>query len=104
MKGLLRFLAGVFFLVAVMAAVNDVTRSMATDKAVTTSTYEHWSKLAPKTFDAARGAIGRGTHPVVWDWALAPLLGLPAWGLFGLAGLICAYVGRRRREVNIFAN
>jgi MYXO-CTERM domain-containing protein len=104
MKGFLRFLAGVFLLVAVIAAVNDVTRSLAADKAVMISTYEHWSKLAPVTFEAARGAIKRGTHPVVWEWGLAPLLQLPAWGLFGLLGLVCAWAGRRRREVNIFAN
>lgn len=104
MKGLLRFLAGVFFLVAVMAAVNDVTRSVAADRRVMTSTYEHWSKLAPVTLAAARGSIERRTHPLVWNWGLAPLLQLPAWGFFGLAGLICAYTGRRRREVNIFAN
>jgi hypothetical protein len=104
MKGVLRFLAGVFFLVAVMAAVNDVTRSMAADRTVMTSTYEHWSKLAPVTLAAARGAIERRIHPLVWDWGLGPPLQLPAWGLFGLAGLICAYTGRRRREVNIFAN
>lgn len=104
MKVLLRFLAGAFFLVAVIAAVNDVTRSLAADKAVTISAYEHWSRLAPVTLAAARGSVERRTHPLVWDWGVAPLLRLPAWGLFGLIGLICAYAGRRRREVNIFAN
>ena len=104
MKGFLRFLAGAFLLVAVMAAVNDVTRSLAADKAVTISTYEHWSQLAPVTLAATRGAVENRTHPVVWNWGLAPLLRLPAWGLLGLLGLLCAYAGRRRRQVNIFAN
>src|SRR5262245_4789561 len=100
MKVLLRFLAGVFLLVATIAAVNDVTRSIAADKTVLISTHEHWSKLAPVTLAAARGAVERRTHPLVWDWGLAPLLQLPAWGLFGLLGLVCAYAGRRRRGVN----
>jgi hypothetical protein len=104
MKGFLRFLAGVFLLVATIAGVNDVTRSLAADKTVVISTHEHWSKLAPVTLAAARGAVERRTHPLVWEWGLAPLLQLPAWGLFGLLGLLCAYGGRRRREVNIFAN
>jgi hypothetical protein len=103
MKGLLRFLAGAFLLVAVMAAVNDVTHSTA-DKVVTISTYEHWENLAKVTLGAARGSVERMTHPVVWNWGIAPLLRLPAWGLFGLLGLLCAYAGRRRRQVNIFAN
>jgi hypothetical protein len=104
MKGLLRFLAGVFLLVAVIAAVNDVTRSSAGDRVAAMSAYEHWSKLAPVTLAAARGAVQRNTHPLVWDWGLAPLLQLPAWGLFGVLGFLLAYAGRRRREVNIFAN
>jgi hypothetical protein len=104
MKVLLRVLAGLLLLIAVMAAVNDVTRSMAADNAVMTSTYEHWSRLAPKTLEAARASVERRTHPVVWSWGLAPILQLPAWGLFGILGLVCGWAGRRRREVNIFAN
>jgi hypothetical protein len=104
MKGFLRFLAGVFLLVATIAAVNDVTRSLAADRRVVTSAHEHWSKLAPVTLAGARAAVEKRTHPMVWEWGLAPLLQLPAWGLFGLVGLVCAWAGRRRREVNIFAN
>jgi len=104
MKGLLRFLAGFLLLVAVIAAVNDVTRSLAADRTVTISTYEHWSKLAPVTLAAAQRSVQRNTHPLVWDLALVPLLQLPAWGLFGLLGLLLGYAGRRRRQVNVFAN
>jgi len=104
MKVFLRVLAGLLFLIAVMAAVNDVTRSLAADRPVMVSTYEHWDKLAPVTLAAARASVEKRTHPLVWSWGLAPLLQLPAWGLFGLLGLVCAWAGRRRREVNIFAN
>lgn len=103
-KALFRFLAGVFLLVAVIAAVNDVTRSLAANRVASTSAYEHWSKLAPVTLAAARGSVQRNTHPLVWDWGAATILQLPAWGLFGVLGLMLAYVGRRRRQVNIFAN
>jgi hypothetical protein len=104
-KGLLRFLAGVFFMVAVFAAVNDVTRAMAAaDRVKPLSTYEHWSRLAPVTLTLARNAVQRNTHPLVWDPVLVTVLQLPAWGLFGAGGALLAYAGRRRREVNIFAN
>jgi hypothetical protein len=104
-KSLLRFLAGVFLLVAVIAAVNDVTRSMAAGARVPpVTTYEHWSRLAPVTLAAARGSVQRKTHPMVWDPVLVSILQLPTWGLFGLVGVLLAYAGRRRREVNIFAN
>jgi hypothetical protein len=104
-KGLLRFLAGVFLLVAVVAATNDVTRSMIAGQQVPlVSTHAHWSKLAPVTLTSARNAIQRNTHPLVWDPGLTTVLQLPAWALFGIVGTLLAYAGRRRRQVNIFAN
>jgi hypothetical protein len=104
-KGLLRFLAGVAFMVAVMAAVNDVTHSMmAGERLPPISTLEHWSKLAPVTLTTARTAVQRYAHPLVWDPGLVTLLQLPAWAVFGLLGVLLAYAGRRRREVNVFAN
>jgi hypothetical protein len=104
-KGLLRFLAAVFLLVAVIAAVNDVTRSMAAGARLpAVSTQEHWSRLAPVTLATARNSVERKVHPLVWDPAIVSVLRLPAWGLFGLVGALLAYAGRRRREVNIFAN
>jgi hypothetical protein len=104
-KGLLRFLAGAFLLVAVFAAVNDVTRSMlAEERLPPVPTYEHWSRLAPVTLTLARNAVQRHTHPLVWDPGLVTVMQLPAWALFGVVGALLAYAGRRRREVNIFAN
>jgi hypothetical protein len=104
-KGLLRFLAGVALMVAVMAAANDVTRSMtAGQRLPSVSTLEHWSKLAPVTLTATRTAVQRYSPHLVWDPCLVTLLNLPAWGLFGLLGALLACAGRRRREVNVFAN
>jgi hypothetical protein len=104
-KSLLRFLASAVLMVAVIAAVNDVTRSMAAgDRLPPVSTYQHWAKLAPVTLKAAQNAVQRSTHPLVWDPGLTTVLKLPAWGLFGVLAALLAYAGRLRREVNIFAN
>jgi hypothetical protein len=104
-KGTLRFLAGVCLLVAVMAATNDVTRSLAAGRALTpVSTFEHWSALSPVTLDLARKAVQRHTHPLVWDMGFARVLSLPAWGVLGFMGVGFAWLGRRRRQVNIYAN
>jgi hypothetical protein len=40
----------------------------------------------------------------VWNFAIRPLLVVPTWMLFLSLGLICAYIGRRRRRVNVFIN
>jgi hypothetical protein len=100
----LRFLAGVFLLIAVIAAVYDATHSLAGDRIVVLTAQEHWSRLAPATLNSARNSVRRNTHPLVWDVGLAKVLQLPAWGLLGLVGLVLAYAGRRRRRVNLYAN
>jgi hypothetical protein len=104
MRPFLRFLAGVFLLIATIAAVYDGTRSLAADDLVTTSLMEHWTKLAPALLAATRSGLQRSTHPLVWELGAAKLLGLPAWGAFAALGILCAYAGRRRRRVNVFAN
>jgi hypothetical protein len=104
MRALLRLLAGFFLLVAVIAAVNDATRSMAADRYLPTSALQHWSSLSPPTLAAARRSVERYTHPLVWEYGLRKALELPAWGLLGAIGLVLAYAGRRRRRVNVFAN
>jgi hypothetical protein len=104
MLGFLRFLAGVALLIAVLAAVYDGTRSAAADRVVTTSCLEHWAYLAPDNLNKVRTATRRNLPPAVWDAGISKVLDLPAWGLFGVAGLLLGYAGRRRRRVNVFAN
>ena len=104
MGAFLRFLAACLLLVAVIAAVDDITRSRSAGHAIVTPAFDHWAKLAPATFNSARVAVQKGTHPVVWDYGVRGALKLPTWALFGLVGLLLAYAGRRRRRVNIYAN
>jgi hypothetical protein len=104
MLAVFRFLAGTFLLIAVIAAVYDGTRSLGTGGLAMTSLIEHWSRLAPALLNAAQGAVVRATHPLVWEMGLRKLLGVPAWAAFAALGLLCAYAGRRRRRVNVYAN
>ncbi|MBX9589023.1 MAG: hypothetical protein K2X43_06955 [Hyphomonadaceae bacterium] len=104
MTALLRFLAGTLLLVAVIFAVNDTTRWLAGNEAGAVTMQQVWSSISPTALGAAQGAVQRTTHPAVWTWGLLKVLQLPAWALLGLAGLLLAYLGRRRRRVNIYAN
>jgi len=104
MLAFLRFLAGVFLLVAVIAGVYDGTRSLSADAPVMTSLLEQWSYLAPATLSAARNAVRRSTHPLVWDAGIGKLLLLPTWSVFAFLSVLAAYAGRRRRRTNVFAN
>jgi hypothetical protein len=100
----LRLLASVLLLIAVIAIVFDGTRSLAAHTLVLTSLGENWAKIAPATLTAARNAVQRYTHPLVWDLGIRKLLLLPSWVVFGVLGVVVAYVGRQRRRVNVFAN
>jgi hypothetical protein len=104
MLGVIRFLAGVLFVIAVLAAVYDATRSIAADQLVVTSLFEHWSKLAPTLYASAQNGVARYAHPLLWEMGVRRLLLLPTWLLFALFGTALAYAGRRRRRVNVFAN
>jgi hypothetical protein len=104
--GLLRFLASVLLLVAVIAAIYDGTRALENRGAefTMTSLGEQWSKVAPISYKNAQGAVRRYTHPLVWDELIQRFLLLPSWAVFSALGLVAAYAGRRRRRVNVFAN
>jgi len=104
MLAFLRFLAGAFFLVAVIAAVGDGTRTLATGVLTTTSLLEHWTAIAPGLLAAARSGVARVSHPLVWELGLRKVLLLPTWAVFLTLGLLFAYAGRRRRRINVYAN
>ena len=104
MTAFLRFLAGLFLLLAVIFAVDDVTHALSGRTTGGTTVYEAWSSVSPVSLKAAQGGVERHVHPFVWQWGALPLLQLPAWTLFGTLGLVLAYAGRRRRHVNIYAN
>jgi len=97
-----RILAGLLLLIAVLAAVTDVTRSNAANSVVITPMLDHWRAFAPQGFAAAQASARR--IPLLWDYVIRPPLLVPAWGFFAALGLLFAYLGRRRHKVNIFAN
>src|SRR5262245_45825727 len=104
--GFLRFLAGVLLLIAAIAAIYDGTRALDTGggQMTTTSLGRQWSKLAPVSHKTAQNAVRRYSHPLVWDGLIQRVLLLPTGAVFGTLGLVVAYVGRRRRRINVFAN
>jgi hypothetical protein len=104
MAALVRFLASLALLAAVILAVSDATRSNAAGQAGFVSVHDSWAALSPATLKAAQGSVQRFVHPLAWTWGIAKILQLPAWTLLGLIGVTLAYAGRRRRRVNIYAN
>ncbi|MEQ8823304.1 MAG: hypothetical protein RIC14_02920 [Filomicrobium sp.] len=101
----LRFLSFVFLLVATIALVADATPAVdGFGPFQPTLLVEHLRGLAPKSVEAARIGVSNATSPLVWDFGIALLIGLPTFVFFGVLGLLAAFAGRRREKLNIFTN
>ncbi len=101
----LRFLAGLLLLAALIALVSDATRPlMGAGPFVPTSLGRLWAETAPKSLAAARSAVNSGLSPAVWNMLAATLLAMPTFLLLGLAGAALGWLGRRRNKVNVFVN
>ena len=101
----LRFLSFVFILIATIAFVADATPAFDGFGPFKPTVFvEHWGALAPKSVAAAERAVSNATHPLVWKFAIAPIINLPTYFLFGALGLLAAFTGQRREQLNIFTN
>lgn len=101
----LRFLAYVLLLVAVIALVADATPALNGVSGFRATPFtEHIAELAPQSLAAAETAVSETTHPWVWSYGVGALISLPTFLLFGISGGWAAYAGRRRRQIDIFAN
>jgi hypothetical protein len=101
----LRFLSGLFLLVAVVALVSDATGPLAGEGSfVATPFSEHWREFAPSSIAAAKAAVIRSAPPWVWDVLIAGVIDRPTFVLFGVLALAAGYAGRRRSTINIYVN
>jgi hypothetical protein len=101
----LRFLASLFALVAVVALVADATPAWnGTGPFKTHSVIGYWTELAPSSMVAARATVSNVTSPLVWNPVLTTVLGLPMSGLFAGLAVVCGYFGRRRQQLNVHVN
>jgi len=104
-KLLLRLVARLLLIAAVVAIAYDGSRTLAGGSSlVISSLWEHWTALHPSSIEAFRKVIVAKVHPQVWDSAVRPVLRMPAWLVAGMLGVLLGWLGRRRRTVSIFVN
>ncbi len=102
--GFLRVFARLLLLTATLALVYDGTRTIAGGSGLLiTSLAEHWQALHPASLTLLATALG-ALHPLAWDPGGVMLLRLPTWAVMGALGMLFAWIGRKRREVEIFVN
>jgi hypothetical protein len=104
-QALLRIIARPLLIAAVVALAYDGTRTLAGGSGmVVTSLAEHWQNFSPSTLEATKALLAAKVHPMAWEMAVAPVLRLPAWLVAGVLGLLLAWLGRRRKEAEVFIN
>lgn len=101
----LRFLATLMFLIATLALLSDVTPTLydqASFKATTIE--EHWNMLSPKTLSNFKETSSTHLSQNFFERFEKIFFKLPTFFVFGLLGLLMAFLGRRRHKIKIFIN
>ena len=105
MMFLLRILGGWAILAALIALVNDVTRSYQTGaKLAFASLGKDWNSLSPSSLNLLQAGIERHVAPVLWDPVILTVLRAPAFAVIAVLGVLLYLAGMRRRRQNIYAN
>jgi hypothetical protein len=100
-----RILATFSLAVAVVMAVLDATRSIASDAIVLTPLWESWQTVSPASYGAAEAAVSEVLVPYVWDPVILTLLSAPGFAVFGVLALLLYMIGRRpERRAGRFAS
>lgn len=98
---------GVWSLLAAMVALTvDATQSLASGESqwIVTPLGEHWFRLHASSLNLAQAAVERHVAPWLWDPVIVTLLQVPTWIFFGVLGILLYWLGRRRRELNVYQN
>jgi hypothetical protein len=103
LRFLFRFLSTVSLAVAVVMAVLDATRSVASSALVTTPLGRSWQAVSPDTLAATQKFIEATLHPLLWDPVVLAILHLPGFMVFGLLALILYVIGYRPERRDGFA-
>ena len=99
----MQFLAYVFFIVAAVSLVADLTPVLSGVGGFESTAFgDHWRGIARVTLQKTEAAAETAQWglPVV----LSMLLQTPTYLLFGLVGILCSLAGRRSEPINVFAN
>ena len=102
---MLRFLAALFALFALIAFAADVSRPLTSGQRLPPiSLIQHLQTLAPSLVAAIEKSVSRSIAPFVWDPVLTSVLGLPASLIFLVLAVAAGFAGRPRRRIRIFLN
>ena len=95
---LLRAAGFLVLALALVAAVLDLTRSIASSKVLITSFSGIWSNFSASSLEAAREAVMSLLHPALWDPVISSIIALPGWLVLWLVSMLLLWAGKRREN------
>lgn len=102
---LMRFLAALFALFALIAFAADVSRpALDGHSRAAISLLQHLQTLAPSFVAAVERSVEGSIGAFAWDPVLTSVLSLPASLIFFVLAIVAGILGRPRQRVRIFAN
>jgi hypothetical protein len=90
-----RLLSALALAMAVILAVGDAARTIAASALRVTPLMTSWLQTAPAGAEAAESWIKTHLGAPIWDWALAPVLGLPGFLVLAIISVLFYALGRR---------
>jgi hypothetical protein len=102
---LMRFLAALFALFALIAFAADFSRpALDGQSRAAISLLQHLQTLAPSFVAALKRSVENTIGTFAWDPVLTSVLSLPASLIFFVLAAVAGILGRPRRRVRIFVN
>ena len=95
-----RLAAMVSLSISVIMAVLDATRSVAASALVLTPLNTSWLAVSPDTRSTFESFVRGKISPLLWDGAVAWVLGWPGFAVFAVLAFIFYAVGYRRQRRN----
>ena len=83
---------------AVVAAVIDGMKTIASGGLVLTPMITTWSDLSPASFAGAKALVATYLHPAVWDTVIQWVLILPTWAVLSAFGSVLVALGSPRKR------
>lgn len=83
---------------ALVVAVLDLTRSIASSSMVITPFSSLWQSFSPASLETSRVAVESYVHPILWDPIITFALELPSWLLLWTIAMICLWIGQKRKN------
>lgn len=96
---LFRFLGLILLAAAFILVIYDGTKSIAGNSLTLTTVQALWELINAGSLAKLKPLIAPYAGGLLWDPLTVAVLAAPAWSLFGVAGILLLFFGRKRKPL-----